>query len=738
MLTARDARLSGDERVDDGGHDSKPSEDNDDLSSSMQRCLNALREARNDSEQFAALLLVTKMLAVENTNARKRRRIFDAIGFTFINRLLLPSAASNVSTVNEYRSLGIAMLACFCTDSELVLNSQVLNKVHILGEILALNQPHEESEDLNLYRSVVDDCYQCFQGIIAAPGGFNHLLTEEVLSALCNALVRKSHSWEKGLQLLIHLLNARSSECWAKAEEDLSKVLKHLCVLFANSNDGSKFDICELLPNFLPPLEIFQKCTQCSECFRTIHAELFGVLNSKISGAQRDPALKLASAMINLYSLDWILPGNTTAKDTFFALIVNLACIEVRMCLEDTDSATVANKHAILIACYSILENTVALLTTAEHQFSRVWCNQIVTKMEEAFSAVIYYLKQQVLEEWIGDSFVFASVRVLGSWMAEENLTLKKEIMEIIPSLMQYSWKMQGNEAEPAAKTVEQNHCQFVSDQTVDPLRFLLPGLCHLTAEDDARKLLLEQNLHVLLRLAFQRQWELFRRLMSDEELQTYPDVEMTLRYQCSIFLNLVVTEPQFAKTDENFASLLTLLMDSLPLVIGRDCLLILAGNVCALSLMLIRVLDIPALSKATSQQFFTAIIDFLSKPYLLQKSTAEGEQSVVVMRSGYKECWEDISELWFLGMQGLGACLARLEWLPLVLLDSGWLLEILQLLANAETKQVAPDLLQSFQSLLTETSLHSSRCKDYVLQHAGRQLSDRYNMDSLKKALDH
>ncbi|XP_032826411.1 neurochondrin isoform X2 [Petromyzon marinus] len=537
MLKVRDARLSGDERVDDGGHESKPCEDNDDLSSSMQRCLNALREARNDSEQFAALLLVTKMLAVENTNAKKRRRIFDAIGFTFINRLLLPSAASNVSTVNEYRSLGIAILACFCTDSELVLNSQVLNKVHILGEILALDQPHEESEDLNLY---------------------------------------------------------------------------------------------------------------------------------------------------------------------------------------------------------SILENAVELLTTAEHQFSRVWCNQIVTKMEEAFSAVIYYLKQQVLEEWIGDSFVFASVRVLGSWMAEENLTLKKEIMEIIPSLMQYCWKMQDNEAEPAAKTVEQNPRQFVGDRTVDPLRFLLPGLCHLTAEDDARKLLLEQNLHVLLRLSFQRQWELFKRLMSDEELQTYPDVEMTLRYQCSIFLNLVVTEPQFVKTDENFASLLTLLMDALPLVIGRDCLLILAGNVCALSLMLIRVLDIPALSKATSQQFFTAVIEFISKPYLLQKSTVDGEQSVVVMRSGYKECWEDISELWFLGMQGLGACLARLEWLPLVLLDSGWLLEILQLLANAETKQVAPDLLQSFQSLLTETSLRSSRCKDFVLQHAGRQLSDRYNMDSLKKALDH
>lgn len=41
-------------------------------------------------------------------------------------------------------------------------------------------------------------------------------------------------------------------------------------------------------------------------------------------------------------------------------------------------------------------------------------------------------------------------------------------------------------------------------------LKFLLPGLCHLTAEDKARRVLLENNVHVTLGRYFHYRWQLF------------------------------------------------------------------------------------------------------------------------------------------------------------------------------------------------------------------------------------
>jgi hypothetical protein len=47
--------------------------------------------------------------------------------------------------------------------------------------------------------------------------------------------------------------------------------------------------------------------------------------------AQRDPALKLAAAMIDNYGIEWLL---RLEDEQFLLLLVNLATIEVRMILE--------------------------------------------------------------------------------------------------------------------------------------------------------------------------------------------------------------------------------------------------------------------------------------------------------------------------------------------------------------------------------------------------------------------
>lgn len=56
----------------------------------------------------------------------------------------------------------------------------------------------------------------------------------------------------------------------------------------------------------------------------------------------------------------------------------------------------------------------------------------------------------EVKEEELQDPFIFASVRILGAWMAEETSSLKQEICELLPFLVHYAKKL-FKEGSPAA-----------------------------------------------------------------------------------------------------------------------------------------------------------------------------------------------------------------------------------------------------------------------------------------------
>lgn len=78
------------------------------------------------------------------------------------------------------------------------------------------------------------------------------------------------------------------------------------------------------------------------------------------------------------------------------------------------------------------------------------------------------------------------------------------------------------------------------------PVRFLLPALCHLTAEDRPREILISEGVPALLREYFLRQWQV---LTSEPQPLAPPDsVEVSLQTTCGVFLNLVVTTPDLIR----------------------------------------------------------------------------------------------------------------------------------------------------------------------------------------------
>ena len=323
---------------------------------------------------------VTKAVKAGDIDAKTRRRIFDAVGFTFPNRLLTTKEAPDGCPDHVLRALGVALLACFCSDPELAAHPQVLNKIPILTTFLtARGDPDDAAR-----RSMVDDTYQCLTAVAGTPRGPRHLIAGGTVSALCQAYLGHGYGFDQALALLVGLLAAAETQCWKEAEPDLLAVLRGLSEDFQKAEDASKFELCQLLPLFLPPT------TVPSECLRDLQAGLARILGSKLSSWQRNPALKLAARLAHACGSDWIPAGSSGSK--FLALLVNLACVEVRLALEETGTEV---KEDVVTACYALMELGIQECTRCEQSLLKEPQKvQLVSIMKEAIGAVIHYLQQ--------------------------------------------------------------------------------------------------------------------------------------------------------------------------------------------------------------------------------------------------------------------------------------------------------------------------------------------------------
>lgn len=79
---------------------------------------------------------VAKSIKSDQVDAAYRRRIFDSVGFSFINRLLITTDVPPGCDENVYRSLALTLLACYSTDPELAEHPQVAGKTAVAVEAL--------------------------------------------------------------------------------------------------------------------------------------------------------------------------------------------------------------------------------------------------------------------------------------------------------------------------------------------------------------------------------------------------------------------------------------------------------------------------------------------------------------------------------------------------------------------------------------------------------------------------
>lgn len=702
----------------------------------LERCLHALTHAKNDSHTLAALLLITRLCPASQLDKATLRRIFEAVGLNLPARLLVTAIRGGETSSlppEELLSLGTALLAALSTDPNMASHPQLLTTIPLLLGILAdgptwsqlakskqgpnqsdqdaaaeaeqtgrsqddeaqsgstplpktAPKPEEASPTPKLDKAMASDCYQILTAVCALPRGPDQLLSRGAVPALCRALEQNQvFSEERGLPLLGCLLSGKTRDkAWSKHPAELVSLLVRVSKDFTQAKDQARLDMCTQLLQFLPPPGGVAENEGLKEVVSGLWGELRPMLQAKLTAKQISPILVLSACLLDLYGWEPVGPPK------FCCLLVNRACVEVRMGLEELPGTNLSPElQHTLTGCYRIMEAAMeqaccqavvqsgAPPKPAISGLSLKQSQQVLRVLEEAFSAVIYHL-QHADHTRYGDPFIFATFRSLCSWLAEETSCLKEEVTGLLPFLISYT-KTQLQSGGP-----DQGLSDWMSEMSVsqegaawtgrEPLRYLLPALCHLSAEEGPRKVLLTLDTPALLVEFLSEGWSSLKGKGGAASTR-----DSGMETACSALLNFTVTEPERVRKDPCFRSLESLLSEALPVLVYKPRLLVLAANFCTLGLMICR-LKTAAAGEPGQRRFFSAALRFL-RGALHSGSGSSSSSGPVVVSPAWEEWWDETEELWKLGLQALGGCVRVQPWITALVLEEGWLKHTLAML---------------------------------------------------------
>jgi len=439
---------------------------------------------------FAALLVVAKVMKSDQLTNSARKKIFDAIGFAFINRLLITSnpdeAPSDVPQDNPYKKLALTLLACYCTDKGLAAHSEMINKITTFVEIV--------NGFPSISLEMFDDVLQCIEAVSDVQGGLPALMAAGVTEALGKVYVSQKPGSEKAFNVLFKLLGVlQQSEL--VFQKPLASLLSLICCAFKSSQDLFKFDLAKKLYNIFQLMDpgVFELYTESQWLFDLRHG-LTDIFSSKVMVDQRRLSLCLSSLVCSCVGLEWTIVSDKTNAgqcDTkFLLLFIHLCEVEIHVILNNS-MAEINNDSEFLSACYSVIEMAIVYLAKVSDE--TVISEQDMIKLHRVLSrtisVVVKFLEQCSIVDDIStllSPLMLGTVRVLGAWLAEDDLSLLPEVCKVLPFVLDLALADHHHNCQ-----LELNpDVQSSSVQCPHIIQFLLPGLVHLTMEEKSRKVI--------------------------------------------------------------------------------------------------------------------------------------------------------------------------------------------------------------------------------------------------------
>lgn len=728
---------------------------------SVKKCIAILKGAKNDTEKFAGLFMVTKLVKSEECNSYNKKLLFEAISFPFLKRLLLSPDVPADCPPQIYKSVAMSILSTFCREEEIATHPQILSNVTVFLDIV--QQADADDYEDNLI--VINEAYECLQSIATYDAGQKALFECGAVLKMAAIYSQQSFQTDEALNVLVSLVARFGPAAWGDDIKAFNALVNVLSLDFETDHSERKFKLADVLRAllFYGPKELIVNNIANENWPTSILKGLSDILMSKIGKKQRDPALKLAAQMLSVLGPEWAIQDNEKPRQ-FFLLLVHLSAVEVRMQLEDKNFNHILENADLIIDCFTMLEICISFIALDTLDLEQKEKQQIYTALKGAFSAILTTLiglskKNETLtaEKKL---LVFGMIRALASWLAQETAAMRESVYTLLPFLLKianesfynYRSRFISEKNKTAKGGSDITEVNLDPSSEMDLLRLLLPALCHLTVEDKARQILLKEHEEEVLHECLTFHWSIVHYKkppvpksergkargpepeLPAKMLDLMKDSRTAMISLCNIFMNLTVLEAKLVEENVVFHSLTKFIFNNLPELKNIPENLVLHGNMAVLGLLLLK-----QQSKRVKKDDFTicryiqSTIRFLWDAYSVEESN---DGSTLVVAMAYKENWMELMELWFLGMQTLSSILPMVPWISEFAVESGWVQGILDMLKQvkigslpANTKCAYEDflchLVEANKDVVKVMKEHNALtvCRNHRLMELGKRL---------------
>ena len=639
--------------------------------------------AKNDEERFAALLILSKVIPAGDTAAIQT--VYTTIGVGFILRLLQTKDGAGGGAggeANLFQCIATSILSCFASVPEVAGDNDFLCVMQPLLEIIE-EGPGDAADAQGEGAPDADAAQRCDQdalAIVAAAATTSEgraclirLGGDKVLVQVLGDTEEDEAVVTTALRTLMHLLHDGPGSGVRASSARVVAAVEATARCFALRNDGAKFDAAGCLAGVLDyihgtydPASATLVALQKSKAWsKLVGIGLKQVLGSRVGPEVRNTALRLAGLTIQLRGCGWAL-GTKINGAELLVLLVHLASVEMRMALEDRSLAECASQATLITSCYIIYEG--AIETTVQEEdgdsaggagagnaaggeaasISTESFEKLHQRFSDGVNAVLQFL--QVRQAATGDTvtddvtaLTLSSVRLVCVWMAEETDALRPELYAVLPFAIE-------------AVSLDAEHD--------DLLRLMLPGLCHVTAEDEGRRVLVEAGAHATIIGHLLGSWipHAIQQGRGSQAQGPQADAQSATT-ACSALLNVMVLAGRAVAMD---AAVRKLCQDLFGHVVAKRLVFRAAGQ--------------DAVTAAATQMLFAHVVTltlFIAQHHGSASSKAEALQFPTQQWEGFLGCAEDffragiaaggpqdsdgsgegLLELWFLSLQCLAPC---------------------------------------------------------------------------------
>ncbi|KAL1165215.1 hypothetical protein V6Z11_A06G116500 [Gossypium hirsutum] len=472
---------------------------------SLQDCLKLLK-GEQDEQRLAGLLLVTK--SCKSDDLVSLRAIYDAVGPHFLDRLLRTGLGKGVVSSGSgenrdaYLQLSVSVLSAFCRVSEIASSKEMVSKVPMIFEVMSMKSGMPVLEECYEFLYLVSTASEDGLTAVYESGGIKLLAHQ--MSALPDVSLSYTLHGSRLMELatkLVQLMLKKLSQGIVENDHlsELSVIVTKIARQFALLQNALKFEALHLLSAIFSS----EYSTLLHDALRVIQNENWSnhmrdgvatILQNRVAPAEKFEALILAESMVSIKGEGWLigqinLPNvqDPTPADRCLLLVLESSRVEVAVLLNElayskyeasksssSTAETIISKQQKVTVVFSLVEKIIKLISnigeTEGHVLDENTFIKAINGLNETIGVVLEYLQDAKEHGQKVGNDLLASVRLVGSYLAEAPVACEDKITE----LLGYMLSVEG----------EHESSPFYS------VCFLLPMLCQKTMKIEGCKLL--------------------------------------------------------------------------------------------------------------------------------------------------------------------------------------------------------------------------------------------------------